>query len=428
MYTVSNATFQQAMEDAIDRFSRHWAEMNWNLWTSYNDQVNVTWWDPWYENDTTGIYNGPSTGADDPAYEMTQNAFGVWNWYKYKGYSEYAITALLTAHTQESTVTGGLWESGLHPYAGMAPSSYLSGSYGALEGYNAEATGASPSNYTWYLRGGGIVPAWTATAVDEYDQQTYTLTAAAGSWDAVNQYPLQMEAETIGGQVYIRVVQPPQFNRLAPDPVVPSTGRGYGLVQWTPSVELVKTAELAFPGFGGKHWQLNLTLQLMVLEYERAQAMSGDPQTGPDYRGQWVDSNATQASLTVEIGGVQHTINYPVSCTWDFWAGDGPAAFYDTRIRSLGGTPTDWDLVRGMMDLFRVCYLHTSAGDFGFEEKSAFWLAAIRYWSTNDGYDPAYIPRARDLPSCELDKFHITPALLGGIIRRRQTGGRTILF
>lgn len=437
VYTPSNAIFEQAKQDAIARFTRCWDSFHWNMWKTYNSELDPDWVDPWYERELNGIFNGPSTGPNDPAYEMTQNAFGIYCWRRYKGYELYSMAAMFTAHTIESTVSGGLWEKTYAPYAGYAPSGYptVDGSginYRALIGFNATRIGASPESYTWH-HGGTIVPLWEAYAYDEYLEQTVSLVAPAGSWEAVNRYPIIMTAESIDGQIYRRPEYPLKFNELAPDPQYPGTGRGYGLVQWSPWVELVITAGAMLPDEGRKHWQLNLTLQLMVMEYERSEAMtSPGHQYGPDYRGQWIDLNSVNGWFTKQVGDNLIRINCPATCTWDQFATDYWVTDYTQRYAQQGIVLTDWDKIQLQMEIFRVCYLHTAKNeqDLGFFQKSAYFLAAIRYWDSHGGWNPAWIPRARDITECELDQYHVSldQFILLASRRRKHHARRTILL
>lgn len=413
---VANPIYEQARTDAKARAAQQWMNENFNMWTTYNTVLNPDWVDPWYEHELGGIYNGPSTGGLDPAYEMTQNLYMIFCWLKYKGYGDYALTALTTGTIQSSTMTGGLWQSYVHPYS-------------SLIGFNAAAVypnneGRSP----WFV--GSSQATWQASAWDEYLQQTVYLDAPAGSWAAVRRSPIAMEFEEIGGTIYYR----PDYNplRLVWSRTQPNSGGydqatvGYGLVQWTNYSDLVTEAGLTTPE-GSKHWQLNLTLQLMVLEYERNEAMTHPTQSGGDYHGQWVDTASRRAYIT--INNTDYYYPY-ASCTWNDWRDDKPVQLFETYMHDVHGIELSlWDKIHIMMDIFRCCYLQTAYADFGFETKSRYVWNAIQYWKNHGGWDVKDIPRARDIPECELDQYHISAkTLLLMMGRRKKKGVRTILL
>lgn len=410
--SVSYPIYEQARTDAKARAAQQWMNENFNMWTTYNTDLNPDWIDPWYEHELGGIYNGPSTGPDDPAYEMTQNLYMIYCFLKYKGWHDYAITAFATGTIQSSTMTGGLWQSMVHPYA-------------AIEGFNASAiyvnnAGRSP----WYI--GTDIATWTAEFTDTYDGQYYSLTASPGSWAAVRQYGLATELVSMPGGIYKRISLPVRFDPDKPNGYNQNTV-GYGLVQWTNYDKLVAKSGLVAQD-GDKHWQLNLTLQLMVLEFERDQAMTQqDHQQGSDYLGEWVDDNADDAFI--EINGT--TYHYPYnSCTWNDWRDDLPVQRFADYMYSVHGIElTLWQKIHMMMDIFRVCYIHSSYADFDFETKSRYVWNAIQYWNNNGGWDVKDIPRPRDIPESELDKYHVSKAqLLMMVGRRRKHCERTILL
>lgn len=416
---VANPIYEQARTDAKARAARQWTTENFNMWLEYNTRLNnaannprMPWVDPWFEHEIGGIYNGPGTAESPDAYEMTQNLYMLYCWFKYKGYGDYALTALTTGTIQSSTMTGGLWQSGVHPYS-------------SLEGFDAAAVYTSNAGRSpWFV--GSQQATWQAKAWDAYLQQWVYLDAPAGSWAAVRRSPIAMELEEIGGTIYLR----PDYNplHLIWTQTEPNSGGydqatvGYGLVQWTNYSDLVVEAGLTTPE-GSKHWQLNMTLQLMVLEYEREQAMTHPTQSGGDYHGQWVDSAARNAFI--EKDGTVYT--YGDSCTWNDWRDDKPIARFLNRYPNV--TFSHWDKVHIMMDVFRCCYLQTAYADFGFEQKSTYVWNAIQYWTNNGGWDVKDIPRARDIPKCELDNYHVsTEMLLLMVGRRKKRGARTILL
>ena len=72
-YTPNQAAYVYARWEAINRARKQWSNpIYWNLWKRWRIEENPDWFDPWYEYETRGINNGPSTGDGDPAYEMTQ--------------------------------------------------------------------------------------------------------------------------------------------------------------------------------------------------------------------------------------------------------------------------------------------------------------------------------------------------------------------
>ena len=83
-------------------------------------------------------------------------------------------------------------------------------------------------------------------------------------------------------------------------------------------------------GYFQYHWQLSLTLHLMVLEFQRQNAMAvntnvypptqGEPngkQYGAYYYGEWTDTSGVNAS---NVSGTRP--RYTHNCTWDEWATD----------------------------------------------------------------------------------------------------------
>lgn len=413
--TVANPIYMQARIDARERALKQWNDENFNMWLTYNSELNPNWRDPWYEHEIGGIYNGPSRGPGDPAYEMTQNLYMLYCWFKYKGYGDYALTALTTGAIQSSTMTGGLWQSMVHPYA-------------SLVGFNAAANypnngGRSP----WYI--GSQIATWTATFTDEYSGETVSLTASPGSWMAVRKWPIKWELVSMPGGIYKRIYYPVQFDTTGQSGPAAGYGQdtvGYGLLQWTNYSDLVVEAGLATPE-GSKHWQLNMTLQLMVLEYERNEAMTHPTQSGGDYHGQWVNGQAHNAYIT--INGTDYHYPY-ATCTWNDWRDDKPVQLFETYMMNIHGIELNlWDKIHIMMDIFRCCYLQTAYADFGFETKSRYVWNAIQYWKNHGGWDVMHIPRARDIPECELDQYHISAKTLITLLeRRKKHGERTILL
>lgn len=415
---VANPIYEQARADAKARAARQWSTENFNMWLEYNTTLNnaqnnptMPWVDPWFEHELGGIYNGPATPTSPDSYEMTQNLYMIYCWFKYKGYGDYALTALTTGTIQSSTMTGGLWQSYVRPYG-----------YSLID-FNAESNAGNASRGNWYV--GSSIATWTAEFTDTYDGQYYSLTAAPGSWAAVRKYGLKTEFVSMPGGIYERIDLPVRFDTNKVNGYDQETV-GYGFVQWTNYTDLVTEAGLTTPE-GSKHWQLNLTLQLMVLEYERNEAMTHPTQSGGDYHGQWVNGQARNAYIT--INGTDYHYPY-ATCTWNDWRDDKPVELFETYMMNFHGIELNlWDKIHIMMDIFRCCYLQTGYQDFQFEMKSRYVWNAIQYWKNHGGWDVMDIPRARDIPECELDQYHVSLEQLLLIIgRRKHHGVRTILL
>ena len=411
VWTVDNTIYEYAKQTMKSRVSSQWEKWladpnSINLWQTYNSVLNTNWDDPWYESELWGIYNGPSRGGSDPAYEMTQNMYSIYNWLKYKGYNRYAMIAFIMCGIWETTLTGGIWEDRISPYPAYASN------HNGLIGFNAASLAQSSNNYTWY-NPSGIIPAWTASFTDESTGVDYELTADAGSWDAVRKFYIATYEDEFGHR---HPIIPLRFDRDSDNPSAyyHYDYVGYGLVQWTPWNVLVRHAGLWYPNYGNKHWQLNLTAQLMVLEWERIDAMDKSPNDqwageGHPYYGEWVDSNATRAFFNYQ-GGKYH---YNGSCTWDNWANDGFVSWVQTRCSQLGIT-SEGTIERCTREIaitiFEYCYLHahhTSDSIKTVWNKTSYIAGAIDYWDSNGGFNPLDIPRPRDLPHTELDDLHI---------------------
>ena len=397
------------------------------MWKDFNANpkvLNPTWVDPWFEHEIGGIFNGPSTGPGDPAYEMTQNLYGCYNWFQYKEYGFYAATAMMTSAIQESTITGGCWEA-------QTLTAIPGGNLVKCKPYSL-ITQYDPTsnNATWYMSTGGICT-WQANAYDEYMHVTVYLSATPGSWQAVKKYPILMEDVEIGGQTYHRPVYPLTFNTAAPQ-VPGGDGRGYGLCQWTPWSELRIIAGLTAPE-GTRHWQLNLTLQLMVWEHQRYEAMHNPDQSGSSYHGFWVDSHAQDAGF--KYNGVFY--RYGQSMTWDQFAHDDFIEWVNQTIDQIGIVDLEErDNCRrqAAVSFWGKCYLHAESMEYDYEslhmqEKSLYIISAMKYWKETYGWDVKDIPRARDIPYCELDAYHTDPRFLAICARRRKRPNvRTVLL
>lgn len=460
--TNNSAIFELAKSKAKERAKTHWDNFMTNRlsackWIEYNTELNTSWVDPWHENELFGIENDPATD-----YQITQNMYMLYCWFSAHGYCAESMAAIMTNAIHESTLTGGVWE--LTPaVTGHSPISKHP--YSSLIGFDATSIIQNPNSYTWYT--GGSAPAyagniitWTASFTD-YEGTVWTLTANPGSWDACMRYPIKTELISIDGTIREMPVGYEsgqlEFNRS----VSRGDGRGYGLVQFTPWTKLPATCAHAYLADGkedfneaNRHWQLNLTLILMLFEYQREIAMSGVPQTG-NYFGQWVDSNA---ALQTSWGAFYQfpynpssTYNrryFGQSITWDdFAAGtyltwfESDIAAYISELEAQGATlPTqddiNWCRRQLAMTIWMACYIQTwYADDFGLRNISDYTLQAVNYWNNHGGYDIMDVPRARDIPNCELDQYHLTykefPALMAtasNVSQRRKKNVRAVLL
>ena len=214
------------------------------------------------------------------------------------------------------------------------------------------------------------------------------------------------------------------------------------MVQWTYWTQLVShaarvssSAWLADPenqmlpshsdgtpdGDGQYHWQLNATLQLMVLEYERAQSMKhADHQSGSGYYGEWI--NDRNGSYYLDENG--YKINLDFSLNWDDYASGAWLETLENAEHFPNGREAR-EMARLCMSvtLFGAKYTHHPydvTPTSGHMAQLKYMLAAIRYWDANGGFNPAWIPRARDVEYCELDKYHLTTEQLFLVLRRRR--------
>ena len=381
-----------------ERVAEHWFSMNWNRWTEYNTTLNTTWVDPWYESDLHGL---PAPDGD-PDHQMLQNLYCLYCWFKYKGYGIYAMTGLLTSSIQESTMTGGLWEGGWHPYPGTAPDGWVNWDATSLaSGYNSDWRWYYG---TWYNRSGSIAT-WTATAHDDYLDRDVTLTATAGSGVAVRKYKIKMQAwpdpddPTI---VWNRPVYPLEWDYTRQDSSgypMGARGGGYGLAQFTPWTDLVRAAALAAED-GNKHWQCNLTLQLMSLPYMW------------DDLGKWnpngYNSQDPPGFVNPVTGQFVQFMGMPI--TWEEWAEEEwlPSLNVWLTVNGVTGEDADWCRRQLAMSIYRVCFIGTTYQDFNFQQKSLWVISAINYWEANGGWSELDIPRPRDIPTFELDGEHFT--------------------
>lgn len=419
-WTISAAHYEYAKQEAKKRAKKQWDKwMNdpksINLWITYNRVQNTAWDNPWIEKELGGLYNGPSVPASPLAYEVTQNAYMEYCFWKWKGHARYSAIAMLTIDWNETRMAHGSWEYSNSRYM-IAPYN-ASNNPNSLIGFDANRSAEGMASYTWFVNG-AIVPSWTDTFFDESNHQTYSLTAPAGSWDAVKKRYIKTYTDDEGEHPVIEdghlvfshdIVNP---NQLYAYEVV-----GYGIVQWTAFGRLVRHARSAFPGYGGDHWQYNGTLQLFVLDWERKTAMNTTPENQhlPTYQGEWVNSYATRAVF--EHNGTQY--HYPYSCTWDYWASDGPVTWCRNKCAELGITNAatiDEHCRQLMLDIMGACYLHSGYYRISFSNvrtQSRYFGGAIDYWDANGGFDVKDIPRPRDIPTTtELDQYHMNKATL----------------
>lgn len=427
-YTVNNAVYEQARRDARARYQQHWFNWDFNMWDTYHSVLNPTWVDPWFEHELEGIYNGPSAGSGDPAYEMTQNLYGIYNWMRYKGYKFYSITAMMTSAIQESTITGGLFEARTTVGGNLRHAK----PYDSITAYDPVTS--NKENATWYTADGICV--WTAYAYDDELQQQVSLTATPGSWPALLHCPIKMDeaAQPLSVPVY-----PLQFNQDLRGTGIPEGSMlGYGLCQWTPWHELSVLAGLTTYAQSGSHdgsmhWQLNLTLQLMVWEYQRYEAMHHPDQSGSTYHGYWVNRHAQEAGF--KYRGVTYT--YGQSLTWDQFAHDDFLPWVEQKIVELGITdPEEQDNCKRQLavSIWGKCYLHAESMEYNYEtlnmqQKSLYVISALKYWEETYGWDVRDIPRARDISHCELDQYHTDPRIILLYYGRRKNNCvRTVLF
>lgn len=408
-WIVNNTVFENARNIAKMKALRQWETENFNLWMEYNTTINPNWIDPWNEHDVGGITN------EYPDFLITQNMYYVYCWLKYKGYSDYAIIGIITTFIHESSLTGGTWEGGFHPYAGNTE-------YSSLVGYDAEDTNAGYYNQTWYVTGGGLVPSWTAETTDEVTGLDYSLTANAGTWDAVKGWPI---ATYLDEQDRRRPYIPLRFDRNGTPARYRGAGGGYGFAQWTLWTKL-PTLSAHFGSEAPNHWQINATLQLMILEYQReltAQGLSG---------GEWTSGTANNAILYAGANAV----HYPTTLTWEQYASDSWLQWVDDTLTYYGITDPDtrdWGRRQMAIALWGACFEH--GGEYNYTanhmvEISYYVKKAIEYWDSHDGWDVRDIPRPRDITECELDKFHGIPVSQMVLLtnRRRVKHVSTVLF
>lgn len=476
VWTVDPTVYAYARTQAQERARYQWADQSrWNMWDEFRVTFNNNWFDPWFESETHGYFNGPSTGEGDPAYEITINAYFVYCWMKFKGYTDYSIMAILTSASHESDITGGVWEGSPshHPYQ-------------TLIEFDPTSTNSNGSSYTWYVGGTGMnyenasaYSAGSARATFTNYKMTYVKDRPAGSWARIKQYPIRTY-RTIDpyddGHGMVEVPYGYQYYYDEGDQgvlqwdtsiSVGGDGRGYGFVQFTPWTNIPATFAYMY-GLGktevseyNKHWQVSGTAQLILWELQRWSAMneshSNDPDTGYHYWGEWIDTAAKSHSvmgayflwppdgqvppgsdLPLDIESNRHY--YPYDITWDGFAAGEYLQWFETYIQTLEHPPQteediDWCRRQLAMAIWRSCYIHVTFEDFGFRQISKYFLGAIKYWNNNTlpnlnvGWDLHDIPRPRDVPYFELDSFHMTAQNFVLLCQRRRPHNvRTILL
>jgi len=423
--------FEIARQRAKARVAEHWFSMNWNMWNTYNSQLNPTWKDPWFEYELSSV---PFPDGDTD-YQMAQNLYCLYCWFNYKGYGRYAAVAELSSAIQESHMSGGSWEGGTSPFLNLHPYPNSTG----LIGFPANYTGWGISGRTgwysgvWYNRSGEAL-SWQASATDGNTGETVTLSTAEthenGMAPAIRHYPILMKVdEETGAYVPARDEQGNlQWNRSVIGPGgFRSAGGGYGFCQFTPWHKIIKYCNMVHPD-GGKHWQLSLTMQLMAMEKMREETR--DPTaTLKQWNKDGYNSN-DPAGFTDPI--THEYVVYPpvgggvtLNCTWDDWADQTwlPGLNAVLEERGITGENAEWCRVQEAMSIYRVCFLGATYGNFNFYERSRWIRTAFDYWDNNGGWRVEDIPRPRDIDICELDQYHITFLQVSGLNmynRRRQ--------
>lgn len=467
VWTPSNEIFDYARTEARSRAAKQWLDPNtWNLWKVYHSEFNNNYFSPWFTDEIKGNFNGPPSYTGDSAYEITINFYYIYcwlQWHEHEKYnramSNYSIVGQTLSAFQESSVTPGCWE-GPHPYA-------------QLTDFNPRSLISGGREYTWYGNAGCVFPEYEGTPyTGAHSGASFTANTpdpslnywykaySAGSWDAVNQYPLKTYRTEIypGSGLYVMPVgwneNPP--STLEFNTALPASGhdyaRGYGMWQWTPWTRLPSHAQHAledttydwhdwFTDYD-KHWQISGTMQLIIQDFERYCAMTY-PQVAP-YYGEWVDSLSAQENN----GGAFFTwpganrVYYRRSITWDDFAAGNYTARFGEMINSLDNPPTEVDdidrcLCELALNIWKANYeiggYEYSIQDMG--ARALYFLKCLRYWDTHPlpgkttGWSVEDIPRPRDVTSCILDQYHLTlPNIFQALRRRKRRNVRTVLL
>ena len=439
-WTISTSIFDYARNAWKRRIAEYWQSLNFNMWKTFNTELNPDWIDPWWEKEVGSYENLPPDDPDDPddltGYKICQNLYGIYCWLKYKGYHRYAMIGIMTHAIQESSASGGAWEGGYHPfrtYVDDGGSDVFSPSIYSTTLYSARW-------YTGSALNGTIVPPYTA--YQTYQGQTIAKTSNAGDWAGVVQpsaFAINVNPDTgqvtAGNWIYSSAT------------AYHGAGGGYGLLQWTLWTKLARLGNECAPN-GSLHWQLSPTMQLLILERERYWAMN--PPIGGEYLGEWVNTQAALGGFQTYPAGNRITyqaITGENSLPWArtgqvSYMNDGWVAAVNQQIESVAPdfTPADKDWLRRQTAI--------SLWDWGFEKfhydlsdmlarnmktTSLYVESAIDYWETLNQDDDYIldIPHPRDIPfgSFELDSYHSEIILLMTPFgRRKRKNARTILF
>lgn len=516
-WDFSLAKVQTATRIAKERAAAHWKNKVWNLWLHWGtpqQAPNPQWVDPVFENEWGYLQNDPNT---NPANLVTINAYYCFCWYKYKGYCDTTIAALLYSHTVESKITGATWESlreGLfmHPFHGNA-GNWLDGGrtdYSALASFNPTLS-ARQYNGDWY-QGANLAQSrniyhdsWSEDDGATINNHVLIGQTGDGTYDSVRGAYAADPDYLATGYVIIGGERIVYYHWRNPNNKVylcEKKNFGYGLVQWTDWWELRTLCDRlsgqfksrldtdwqpgydpltgtyyapgiewwwidaahqppsglnhTSQGFAIHHWQLNLTLHLMALEFQRACAMAVSPVAHPEltvspynqqngfqwsngrdgvYYGGWRDTYAAGATWEPRTDSPNYCpYKYTVPCSWDEWAS---GAFMtkpgiDQRLlNAINKEDTPYRWVRLAMDLFRTAYLNSSPA-VPADNAIRYWMNCIEYW--NSVWSIEDIPRPREYPwlEFELDYYHINQnnkrflTIANG--RRKKKHERTILL
>ena len=414
---MNDAIYQYAMETAKQRALTQWQTRNFNMWITpptpaTPGTLNENWIDPWYENEL-----GSNTNQE-PTYEIMVNAYFAYCWLKNHGYSKYAMCGMISTLRHESSISGGNWEGGYHPYEGRQFGS-------GFRAFNPTDTNSNYNSKTWYTTSGTIEPAYEIIVTDEDTGVDWPLVAPAGSWLAVKKYPYKRDPDTQ------KPIIPPRWDTSGIPNGYKGQGGGYGLVQWTAWTKLINLAAMVYPTYGAIHWQLNPTLQFEVIEKQRALSKQGDTSNG-----EWINSNGAQAGFKLTQNSHMFTYNQPM--TWENWANDSWLSWVDNTCNLANITnPLDRAWARRMtgLEFWSKCY--EKGGDYdynsiNFRAITLDTFDAITYWDSHGGGSLLDVPRARDIPEdAELDALHRKFDTMSAILcvkRRKKKNVRTILF
>ena len=476
-FTPNPAAYEYARNSARQRAAYQWEdESRWNLWSDWETRTfNTNWFDPWFEYEMAVPLNNDQT---EPKWQMLHNLYYAYCWFKLIGYNIYSICGMMTSAIQESKISGGIWEGGHRPYRTLGNTEDTT----AFDPTYSELPG--PAGIGAHYRGmwsfGGTYPyystyssiKWTARFTD-YSGHIWSKTAEDGTWEAVKRYAIKTSRQMIDG-VGMRVMPvnsvingQVDYNAILAfdydNPGYTGNGTGYGFCQWTPFTKLPNTLAYGYTDYhfedfneANRHWQMNGTLQLMMWELERYISMHEHPQSGPDYRGQWIDDNPGLGThdnpnpmgayfiWPYYPNNLDNTANwhfYGQSCTWDQYA----SGAWIPRARSLiealpqytdmQEEDREWCMRQMALAIYRSAFLQAYYADFHFQQRSYYIMDAIKYWDNHPlpnmttGWDIRDIPRPRDLPYCALDQYHLTVQKYAIMSKRRKLKNvRTILL